>query len=256
MVLRFDAEEIGKFLAILLRIGLLFFAMPFFSGGQISRTIKVLFALVLSSLLYMVLSHVVPPLSFDAVNLVKTVVSETIFTAVMTLAILIIFAAFQLAGEVIGFQMGFGFAQVADPQTGAQVAIISRWFQLLATVIFFSVNGHHIVLMAIVESFKTVPVGGFALTSGTFAKTVYLSGQLFVIGLKMAAPMMAVFFLTQAGLGLVCRFAPEINILIVSFPLTIILGFLFIVLFTSAWETVMLNSLELLFQFLKRLTQV
>ncbi|MCK8602426.1 flagellar biosynthetic protein FliR [Desulfoferrobacter suflitae] len=245
MVVHIDSTQIASFLTILLRISLIFFVIPFFAGSQIPKSVKALTSLVVSLFLYLIIYRDVAPLAFHPGFLLRIAVSEILFTAVIALATAVMFGTFQFMGEVIGFQMGFGFAQVVDPQTGIQMAVLSRWFQLLATMIFFSLNGHHVVLKAMVESFHVIPVGNFEVTAGAYSKLVHLSGQLFVIGLKMAAPMMAVFFLIQVGFGLIARFAPEINILIVSFPLTIVLGFLFIVLFSSVWEEAMVGFLEL-----------
>lgn len=250
---RIDYVQVGVFLAILLRLSLILFVLPFFGSNDIPRNVKALLALILAAVLYLVLHGKVPPLDLQPASLIRIVIGEIFFSIVMSLAILTIFAAFQFAGEIIGFQAGFGFAQIADPQTGAQMMVLSGWFQLLATLIFFSLNGHHLILKALVESYRTLPLGGFSMTPDTYGKIVFLSGQLFVIGLKMAAPVMAVFFLTQVGLGLVARFSPEVNILVVSFPLTIVLGFLFIAFSTSVWGSIMVHLFGFVFKFVGNL---
>lgn len=248
-----DLSEIGTYLSILLRISLVLFMLPIFSSRQVPQTIKALTVLALTTLLYLTLNQTIAPLPFDAGSLLRIAVGEIIFGTIIALAVLLVFAAFQLAGELISFQMGFSFAQVVDPQSGAQTTILSQWFQLFATLIFFSVNGHHIFLRAIVESFRTVPIGGFVLTSDTYQKVLFMSGQLFVIGVKIAAPVMIVLFLTQVGMGLISRLAPEVNILIVSFPVTIVLGFLFIGLSVSVWGNSIEHYFEMSFQLLQSL---
>jgi flagellar biosynthesis protein FliR len=249
--LRIDYAQVGIFLAILLRLSLVLYVIPLFSSNNIPKTAKALIALALSATVYSLLHQSMSPMSMEPASLVKIVISEIMFSAVLSLAVLTIFAAFQFAGEVIGFQIGFGFAQVADPQTGAQMVVLSQWFQLLATLIFLSLNGHHILFAALVESFKNIPVGAFVLSADTYGKLISLSGQLFVIGIKMAAPITAVFFLTQVGLGLIARFSPEINILMVSFPLTILLGFLFMMFSTVVWGDAMAHYFEQVFQFIR-----
>lgn len=252
--LRIDYAQVGIFLAILLRLSLILFVLPFFGANDIPKTVKASIAIALAMILYLILHESVAPLSLEPITLLRIAVGEMVFSTVISLAILIVFAAFQFAGEIIGFQIGFGFAQVADPQTGAQIMVISQFFQLLATLIFFSLNGHHMILTALVDSYKAMPVGGFILTTATYDKIIFLSGKLFVIGIKMAAPVMAVFFLTQIGLGLVARFSPEINILMVSFPLTIILGFVFIALSTSIWGDTMAHFFGLVFRLIPDLS--
>ena len=254
LTINISPTEVGIFLAVLLRMSIVLFMTPVFSSTQIPQTIKAITALTLAATLYFLLRKTVAPIPFDLASAVRIVIGEIVFGVVISLSFLIIFAAFQFAGELLSFQMGFGMAQVVDPQSGAQVTVFSSLFQLVATLLFLNLNGHHLVLKALVESFATVPVGEFTLTSNTFSKVILLSGQLFVIGIKMAAPVMVVLFLSHVGLGLMAKFAPEINILIVSFPLTIILGVLFLGFSVSIWGNAMEHYLGSLFHFLKTLT--
>jgi len=251
--LSIQTSDIGIYLAILLRVSIVLFMIPIFASPQVPGVIKVFISLALTGVLYFMLKGTVSPLPFELAGLVGIAVGEIIFGTIIALSFLVIFAAFQFAGELISFQMGFGIAQVIDPQSGAQMTVFSSWFQLVAVLMFFSLNGHHLVLSGLVDSFRTVPMGGFALTQATFTKVVLLSGRLFVIGIKMAAPIMAILFLTHVGLGLMSKFAPEINILIVSFPLTIVLGLLFLGLSITAWGSAMEHYLANLFHLLKGL---
>ena len=251
LTITIEPSEVGIFLAILLRMSIVLFMTPVFSGSQVPMNVKALIALALANILYLPLHGTVPPLPFELAAMVKIVIGEVVFGIIVALSFLIIFAAFQFAGELMSFQMGFGMAQVVDPQSGTQTTVFSGLFQLIAVLIFLSLNGHHLVLKALVQSFATIPVGGFTVTSNTLSKLVLLSGQLFVIGIKMAAPVMAILLLTHVGLGLMSKFAPEINILIVSFPLTILLGVVFLGLSISIWGNAMQQYLENLFHFLK-----
>ena len=106
------------------------------------------------------------------------------------------------------------------------------------------------ILKILVESFKTVPVGSFALNSGLFAKLLLLSGMLFILAVKLAAPVLAVLILTQIGLGLMSKFAPQINILATSFPLTITLGVFFLGLTLIFWGEMGTESFRGLFHLL------
>ena len=106
------------------------------------------------------------------------------------------------------------------------------------------------ILKILVESFKTVPIGSFALDSGLFSKLLLLSGMLFILAMKLAAPVLAVLILTQIGLGLMSKFAPQINILATSFPLTITLGMFFLGLTMVFWGEMGAGSFSHLFHFL------
>ncbi len=253
--LNINLNEIAIFFSILLRVGIILFMLPIFSAGGIPNNIKALAVISLSLMLLPFIRQTVQPLPFAPCPLLVVVVGEVIFGIIFSLSMLIVIGAFQFAGELVSFQMGFGFAQVADPQTGAEDTILSVWAQLLALMVFFALNGHHIALRLIIESFRTVPIGGFVLDSALFGKIIIFSGLLFVLAVKLAAPIIVVLILTQLGLGLISKFAPQINILATSFPLTIALGVLFLGITVITWGDMASRSFADLFHFLGNLSK-
>ncbi|MGA2402114.1 MAG: flagellar biosynthetic protein FliR, partial [Syntrophobacteraceae bacterium] len=192
----------------------------------------------------------IQPVPLELASFASVIFGELIYGILFALSMLLITGAFELAGELIGFEMGFGFSQTADPLTGARFTVLAVWTQLLATLVFLSINGHHVILKILVESFKKVPVGSFALDSALFGKLLLLSGMLFILAMKLAAPVLAVLILTQIGLGLMSKFAPQINILATSFPLTITLGMLFLGLTLIFWGEMGTESFTGLFHLL------
>lgn len=244
-------SEVGVFLAILLRLSLVFFLLPVFGGQQIPNAVKAGFSISLSVFFFFVLHRTVTPLPFEPLLLVLAVLGELAFAVVLALSMMLVFAAFQFAGELIGFQMGLGFAQVADPESGTQMMIFSRWFQLVAVLLLLSLNGHHIILKAIAESFETVPIGSFALSHVTYVRMMALAGYMFVVAIKIAAPVMVVLMLMHVAMGLMAKFSPQVNILMVSFPITILLGLVFMVFSVSVWVPSIERFLGKLMQFLQ-----
>jgi flagellar biosynthetic protein FliR len=138
----------------------------------------------------------------------------------------LLFAAVQVAGQLVGFQMGFGIVNVIDPQTSAQVSIIAQFKNLIALLVFLSTNVHHWFLMAIAKSFEVIPPLGVSLSEPLFRVVLQSGGEMFVIAAKLGAPVIAVLFLTSVALGLVARTVPQINVFIVGFPLKIAVGLL------------------------------
>ncbi len=256
-MLSFDINitELAILLSILLRISIILFMLPIFSTGGVPTAVKALIVFSFSVMLFPVIRQNIKPVSFELVSLASVVIGELIYGILFALSMLLIISAFQMAGELIGFEMGFGFSQTADPQTGARFTVLSVWSQLLATMIFLSINGHHIILKILVDSFKTIPIGSFALDSGMFAKMILLCGMMFIFAVKLAAPVMAVLILTQLGLGLMSKFAPQINILATSFPLTITLGVFFLGLILMSWGEIGVQSFTRLFHFLENFSR-
>ncbi|MEM3112633.1 MAG: flagellar biosynthetic protein FliR, partial [Candidatus Anstonellales archaeon] len=136
----------------------------------------------------------------------------------------LIFIGVQFAGELIGNQMGFGMANILDPQSGLNSPVISQFQYFVAVMIFLSIDGHHWFFRALAQSFQILSPGEIFLQGGLFKHFVDLSGKVFQIGIKIIAPIMAILIFTQLALGIVARMVPQINLLISSFPLTIGLG--------------------------------
>ena len=137
-----------------------------------------------------------------------------------------IFYGVEMAGQLVGIQMGFGIVSVIDPMTETQVSIISQLQYIFAILIFLSLNGHHFLLEGVARSYLAAPLGGVTLPAGLLGIVVKLSGDIFVAAFKIAAPVMAALFLTVVALGIIARTVPQMNIFIVSFPLTIGVGLL------------------------------
>jgi flagellar biosynthetic protein FliR len=253
--LNVNINELAILLSILLRISIILFMLPIFSTAGVPTAVKALIVLSFSIMLFPVIRQNIKPLELDMASLASVIIGELIYGILFALSMLLIISAFQLAGELIGFEMGFGFSQTADPQTGAKFTVLSVLTQLIATMIFLSINGHHIILKILVDSFKTIPVGSFALDSGMFTKMLLLSGMLFILAVKLAAPVLAVLILTQIGLGLMSKFAPQVNILATSFPLTITLGVLFLGLTLVFWGEMGVQSFTRLFHFLENFSK-
>ncbi len=249
-----NVEEVRLFLSLVLRIGLVVFLLPFFSGQQVPAMVKAGVTFTLALLLYPSLENVVQPIPVDVVSLAMVVVAELVLAMILSLACMMVIAAFQHAGDVISFQMGMAFAQIADPQSGGQVTLLSRWFNLTALLVFFTLNGHHYLLRAIVDGFHTIPLGGGMLTPLNYERMISLAGSMFVIAVKLAAPVMVVIVLVQAGLGLMGKFAPQMDILMTSFPVTIGLGLLFLSFSVIAVGDVMMQMFGEMIRLFRALT--
>jgi len=183
------------------------------------------------------------------------VLSEFMLAVLLALCLQLVFAGFNVAGQLITFQTGLGFAQVADPQGGAQQLLFSLWLQLLATLIFFGIDAHHVVIVAVVESFRTVPVGEFLLASSHYDQILHLSASLFVVAIRIASPVMVVLLMTQMGFGLIGKFSPQVNVLMLSFPVTITMGVLFAMFSVPLWREAIEEYLRLFLQLFHHLLQ-
>ncbi len=139
-------------------------------------------------------------------------------------ALRVIFAAVEMGGQVIGLQMGLGFATFFDPQTSAQVPVVGQFLGLLGVLVFLSINGHAVILSTLLESFRILPIGTLGVDSEGFARYAQWGSQIFLIGLMLALPVVATLLIANFTLGIISRAAPQMNIFAVGFPFTLLVG--------------------------------
>ncbi len=139
-------------------------------------------------------------------------------------AVRLVFAAVELAGELVGLQMGLNFAAFFDPSSNAQVSAVSRFLGHMATLMFVVINGHLMVLLAVIKSFDAFPTDGNILTMLAQVKIYALGAELFSSALWIALPMIGLLLFVNLTLGIISRVAPQMNIYAIGFPITLTMG--------------------------------
>src|SRR5207253_887317 len=125
--------------------------------------------------------------------------AESALGVLLGLVAQFIFAGVQLGGQLTGIQMGFGIANLIDPQSHAQVTIIAQWQQLMTLLAFLVLDAHHLLIRALLESFRTAPPGAVGLAAAGVGRAIELAGSLFVLGARIAAPVLIVLLLTNGA---------------------------------------------------------
>ncbi len=143
----------------------------------------------------------------------------------MGFAVKIVFAAFNVAGEFIGTQMGLGFATFYDPLSSAQTPVIAEFINLLALLLFLSMNGHLLYLATLAQSFSAIPVSATPIAAGSWLNLAELGSRMFSAGLLLSLPVMAALMITNVALAVLTRAAPQLNLFALGFPLTLLGGF-------------------------------
>jgi len=226
-----------------LRVLALFTAAPVFS----TRAIPLRARIALAFFVALCAQAALPPQAIIDLNsraALGTVVQQVGIGLAMGFAVRIIFTAIELAGEIIGLQMGLNFASFFDPMRGTQVSAVERFFGNLALLLFIVLGGHLMVLLAIVKSFMAFPVDGNFLHSLTHLPLHTLGSQLFASALWLALPMMTLLTFVNLTLGIISRVAPQMNIYAVGFPVTLTAGLLAIAAVLPMLEQPLLALLE------------
>ena len=156
----------------------------------------------------------------------QVVLQQIVLGVSIGLAVRIVFASVELAGELIGLQMGLNFAGFFDPTTNSQTSTVGRFFGNITMLLFVVLGGHLMLLQVVVASFETFPVGGNAFESINRLRLHELGAVMFRYGLWIALPMIGMLLFINIVLGIVSRVAPQMNAFAIGFPLTLSAGLL------------------------------
>ena len=217
-------------LLIFLRVAAIVFSAPVFDASSIPVVFKAALALAVSILLLPSLHIQANVADLSLVAFVIGVISEIAVGITIGLSVKLLFAGIQLAGQIAGYQMGFAVANVVDPASSAQIPIIGQIYNLTAMLLFLTVNAHHMFFSALVESYTIIPPLSVVIGPGVANMMMKLGAGMFVVAIKIGAPLIAVLLLTTVGFGIVARTVPQIHIFIVAMPLKILIGLLFMIL--------------------------
>lgn len=166
-------------------------------------------------------------------------VQQVLIGVSMGFVIRLAIAAIEVAGEVIGLQMGLSFATFFDPSSSAQTAVLAELLSLITTLAYLAMNGHLLLIDALVHSFEFLPIGGTTLSGNGWHLLARLGTAVFSTGVLMALPLVAALLVTNIALAVLTRAAPQLNIFAVGFPVTSTVGILILLLSMDALAPVL-----------------
>ncbi|KAF0193058.1 MAG: flagellar biosynthetic protein FliR [Gammaproteobacteria bacterium] len=218
---------IGAFLWPFFRIAALFSVAPVFSALTVPVKTRLGLAIVVTLAVAPMLppAPAVGPLSSDGILIV---VHQILIGLAMGFALRLVFDALANGGQIIGMSMGLGFASMNDPQHGVSVPVLSHFFTLFATLLFLSLDGHLVLLGVLVNSFDTLPVSATGITLASLWDLVLWGGWLFSGAVLIALPATAAMLVVHIAFGVMSRASPQLNIFVIGFPITLLVGFVVI----------------------------
>lgn len=210
----------------LVRVLALFATAPLLSHNAVPARVKV--GLAIAIVVVLVPNVDAPPLS-DALTApgLALLAQNILVGVVIGFTVRLVFAALELAGEIVGLQMGLSFAGFFNPMTGQAQNSVANFLALLALLMFVAIDGHLMLIHAIAESFRAFPLTtdpGAVTASLDFERIVRAGSDVFSIALSLALPFLAVMLLVNIVLGVLARVAPQLNVFAVGFPLILLVG--------------------------------
>ncbi|HEU0265792.1 MAG TPA: flagellar biosynthetic protein FliR [Geobacterales bacterium] len=227
-------EGIALFALVLGRTTGIFSAIPLFGGKRVPLRVRVLLILCMTLVLFPILPLKGVKVPADAIGLVLMVAQEATIGISLSLLSLVIFAAVELGGQIVGMQMGFTISSQFDPAMG-QSSVVSAFQGVLAALLFLVFDIHHFFIRALVESYTLLPLGSWHMDGRLVEFAIASTGWVFLLGVKLAAPVMVSLLMANVALGIMARAFPQMNIFMVSLPVTIGLGLIVLGLSLSSF---------------------
>lgn len=209
------------------RISALLFTLPIFSDTPVPNQVRVLLACALT--LFLFSSFPENQLTRigninDNFNLIALVISEIIIGVSLGFIVKITFASITMAASFVGYQMGFGTGDLFIQAQDGQQTSFTVLHQTLVFLIFFALNFHLTILAALKDTYIALPINSLAINRNFILQIINITGDIFVISMQLAAPILIAIMFATAAMGLVARSVPQVNVFVVSFPVGFFLG--------------------------------
>ena len=206
-----------------LRILAVFSAAPVLSSRAFPLRAKVALSLLVAFAAQPSLTDL-PVIRINGPEALGAVAQQVAVGLAIGFAVRLVLAAFELAGQIVGFQMGLGFAAFFDPASSAQSSAMGRLYGTLAALLFVVLNGHLMLIQAVIQSFQAFPVDQNVLQALATMQVQQLGSSLFASAFWIALPVVAMLMFANLALGIVSRVAPQMNIYAIGFPVTLVVG--------------------------------
>jgi flagellar biosynthetic protein FliR len=220
-------DYIPLFWVILIRVAGILVAVPAIGSRTVPLQVRIGLVIGVTVILFPIVSDQVRPLTISFPQILPLLFTELMVGLVLGFAIRFVMSAFEIAGELIGLQMGINLISALDPIQGSgHTPIVGQFMGIMAMLIFFAIDGHHLMFEALVASFQLVPPMHVHF-SGLLVETILKLGLgMFVLALKVGAPVMTALFIVTLGMGILGRSIPQLNVMLNNIPITIGVGLL------------------------------
>ncbi len=256
-VYKFSQPEILGFIMVLVRISAFIVTMPIIGTENVPLQLKVLLALAITVIIYPTLA--LQKISLEAIEsaFIWVALKEALLGVILGFISRLFFFALTISGEIVSISIGLSSEQLLNPTMGGRTTALQQFQIFIGTLFFLSLNGHYYLITGIVHSFDVVPLSlkGFELL--TPHSLALICQEIIWVGVKMSAPVMAALFFMNIVMGILGRAVPQINVLVTSLPVNILVGFFVVIisipLLLVSMEEVSTMTATKLFQVMKEL---
>lgn len=219
----YKTDTLMTFILVVARITSIISTAPVFGSNMIKPQVKMFLGIATGILIFPSIS-VLPMQNLDPMLIGLLLLKEILIGIITGMLSLFLFTGVQLGGQIIGFQMGLSMANILDPQSNVQLSLVSQLKNIAMILIFIAIGGHRLLLGAIFESFKLIPLGIFTIDPSVYFFPVKIFSYVYFTALKIVSPLFVVLLTTHVIMGIMGRLVPQLNLLIIGFPIQISIG--------------------------------
>jgi flagellar biosynthetic protein FliR/FlhB len=237
-----DVAYFSALFLVFLRVITFFVALSVLFPQGLPNSIKVFFSLILAFFIMSTINYSNLNINNNILIYAEYCACEIVTGLILGYLTNLAFLCSEVAGNLLDLQIGLSMMTMFDPATQSNSSLIQRLLNFLTIIIFLIINGHLILIKALTDSFSTVHLGQFVFVQGSAMLALNAFIQFFIIGVRIALPIVLVLMMTDIVLGLVSRTVPQLNVMILGLPLKILLGFtIFMMLLTSIANSIIDN---------------
>lgn len=216
--------QILLFALILLRMIAFVVSSAIFGSPTVNTPVKVLLSLALSIMIFPVVKVGNVDYQLISNEIIGLAVRELIVGLSLGFLTRLFFFVVTMTGDLVAISVGLSASQLYNPMMGSNGNSIDQFYSTIGTLVFLAINGHHMLLSAIGQSYDLVPVASMSLNVGPFAEMAVYGRDVMIMAIKMCAPVLVTILLVNLAMGILGRAVPQINVLVTSMPVTIMLG--------------------------------
>lgn len=243
------------FVLMFMRISGLFFIVPIFGARNVPTIFRIGLGLLITFLLFQ-FYNLPPNLEIDSfLEIGFVALSELVIGLLLGYISLLAFSSLIMAGQIIDTHLGFGIVSLFDPQSGMEVSTLGRFYNILSMIIFFSINGHHTLILLLIRTFDIIPLGDFRIDFNVFYSLVGVFIYFFLFAFIFSIPIIAAVIMIEVIFGIIVRTLPQMNIFVLGIPIKIVLGLLAIYLLMPIYSGVKVNMFDEMFTIMQSIIE-
>lgn len=250
-----DIQQWQVFLLIFARLAGVVFLFPYFYWPGVPVVLRVWIAVMLTGLIYLSLPGDLPAAPAGALEMCLSLAKETAVGLALGFLIVLCFSLFTKAGQLMDLGAGLTLSALFNPQAGGQVTMLGRFYYLLVLVYYLAINGHHLFIASLAESFRLIPLQAASLSRELAGGMGQIFARIFILAFQIAAPVMVVLLIMDLALGLVAKTVPQVHVFVEGLPLKIALALLILGLLlppmAMAWENLLGDFSRYLYWFME-----